>query len=761
MTTPTPHFDLEPYLYDPARQAVAVLEWARRSKQPGYRLTTFGVAEMDDAVTLFPGSLTAVAGRPGHGKSQLLKHLAARAVDEIRAEGSDECVVFVTLEESVEMVAATINGLGISSRDIHRGRFDLAALEADVHALIPRNGLMVLAHPGIVGSGKNRRLADPLTSRRILDAISRIEVTTTPPRKPRLVLLDYLQLLQPDRDARHTEATKTAEVMAAVEGAKGIAASTKCAVVIAVQAGRESDNRRPPMPQLADMQWACVAGDGVMRVGDGSFSTVADLFAAVEAGRHPRVLSMGAERMTWAPIKAAKCNGETPAVRVRLTSGLSVDVTANHKFYAAPGVWLRADELDTDAHIALAGRHHTDPMDAYTEADKMMVLGMLLGDGCVTRMATLTNSEDAVLTEYTRCVESAWPEMTTSLRKQTAWETYDCTAVRSDGRAFPRGNAVINWLREIGVFGQKAETKSIPRLAINHDEARVLLAGLILTDGSIGADSQAITFATASRTLATQVAMLGMQFGADGGIGKVRGEAMYSVRWSGDGARAIANVICDCLVGRKRLAAERLIRGSRGNGRSRSNLLPPEFCMAAIHAVAGDRERFNMVKGRRITRDRMLEVAVHTGRADLRAAANSGLTWRKVASVTPIAPVVTYDFEIEGTHTFVVNGFVTHNSSIEQACDTVLGVLRPIRHPLYDEDGGGERPDFEHKGRNYPVTDDLAVFGIVKQRHGDGYGTFVASMDPKTSRMSEHPWSMPIRHNAPSAPQFIDRAVAS
>lgn len=354
MTTPTPFFDLEPYLYDPARQAVAVLEWARRAKQPGYRLTTFGIADMDETVTLFPGSLTAVAGRPGHGKSQLLKHLAARAVDEIRAEGSDECVVFVTLEESVEMIAATVNGLGISSRDVHRGRFDLAALEADVHALIPRNGLMVLAHPGIVGTGKNRRLADPLTSRRILDAISRIEVTTTPARRPRLVLLDYLQLLQPDRDGRHSEATKVAEVMAAVEGAKGIAAATGAAVVIAVQASREADTRRPPMPQLADMQWA---------------------------------------------------------------------------------------------------------------------------------------------------------------------------------------------------------------------------------------------------------------------------------------------------------------------------------------------------------------------------------------------------------------------SAIEQACDTVLGALRPIRHPLYDQDdASGERPDFQHKGRNYPVTDDLAVFGIVKQRHGEGYGTFVASMDPKTSRLSEHPWSMPIVHNAT---RFVDRAVAS
>lgn len=357
MTTPTPFFDLEPYLYDPARQAVAVLEWARRAKQPGYRLTTFGVADLDEAVTLFPGSLTAVAGRPGHGKSQLLKHLAARAVDEIRAEGADECVVFVTLEESVEMIAATVNGLGISSRDVHRGRFDLDALEADVHELIPRDGLMVLAHPGIVGTGKDRRLADPLTSRRILDAIARIEVTTKPARRPRLVLLDYLQLLQPDRDGRHSEATKVAEVMAAVEGAKGIAAATGAAVVIAVQASRESDGRRPPMPQLADMQWA---------------------------------------------------------------------------------------------------------------------------------------------------------------------------------------------------------------------------------------------------------------------------------------------------------------------------------------------------------------------------------------------------------------------SSIEQACDTVLGILRPIRHPLYDEDGQtGERPDFQHKGRNYPVTDDLAVLGIVKQRHGEGYGTFVASMDPHTSRLSEHPWSMSILKNGTAPTRFVDRAVAS
>lgn len=258
MSDPTPFAEFEQYLFDPARQATAILSWIDRVKQPGYRLITTGCTELDDAVTLFPGSLTAVAGRPGMGKSQFGKHLAGRTLREIRDEGASgsECVVFVTLEEKLEMVAMTINGLGVSSRDIHRGLFDRDDLERKVHDRVTLPGLHILAHPGIIGTGKDRRLADPLTSSRILDTIARIEVTTNGRVRPRLVILDYLQLLQPDRDRRHTAQSKTEEVMIAVEGAKGIASATNSAVVMAVQASRESDGRRPPMPQLADMQWA-------------------------------------------------------------------------------------------------------------------------------------------------------------------------------------------------------------------------------------------------------------------------------------------------------------------------------------------------------------------------------------------------------------------------------------------------------------------------------------------------------------------------
>lgn len=259
MTTPagmTPLPELEPYIYDPARQAVEIIGWLNRVKAPGYRLVTFGVADLDETVTMFPGSLTAIAGRPGMGKSLVCKALAARELARIREEDAPELVVFVTLEESPDMVSAAINGLGLSSRDIHRGRFDLADYTARVHESVVRPGLMMLAHPGIVGTGDNRRLADPLTSRRILDGIARIEATTKGALRPRLVVLDYLQLLQPDRDRLHNERTKVAEVMAAVEGAKTIARATGAAVVMAVQAGRESDNRRPPMPNLGDMQWA-------------------------------------------------------------------------------------------------------------------------------------------------------------------------------------------------------------------------------------------------------------------------------------------------------------------------------------------------------------------------------------------------------------------------------------------------------------------------------------------------------------------------
>jgi replicative DNA helicase len=73
--------------------------------------------------------------------------------------------------------------------------------------------------------------------------------------RPTLVILDYVQLLQGD-DMAMTDRSKTAQVTAAIEGAKNLAVNLDVPVVMAVQAGRQTDSRGDYMPTMSDAQWA-------------------------------------------------------------------------------------------------------------------------------------------------------------------------------------------------------------------------------------------------------------------------------------------------------------------------------------------------------------------------------------------------------------------------------------------------------------------------------------------------------------------------
>lgn len=253
-----PGHELEPYIVGPDAQTVELARWFEACAAPDRWLLRFGVDELDDAITVAPPDVVAIAGRPSMGKSQLCKWLARLECDRIveAGESDSRCVVFVTLEESARKVTLGVNGLPLNMRAVKRGEFDAEDAKRWIYEPLARP-LFVVRHPGLVGHGQQRRMAGAITSQLVIDAVTRITETTTGKRRPTLVVLDYLQLLRPD-SGRADERTRVAEIIAATEGAKLIAAALECVVVLAVQAGREADGRTPPLPTMADMQWGSV-----------------------------------------------------------------------------------------------------------------------------------------------------------------------------------------------------------------------------------------------------------------------------------------------------------------------------------------------------------------------------------------------------------------------------------------------------------------------------------------------------------------------
>lgn len=241
------------YISTPSEIAVSLSAMLDRASADDWRLVTTGVREIDDALTIYPGSVTAVVGRPGMGKSMLLKALAKRELQRIAAEdgGGAQCVVYVTLEEPETKLAIQLAESPLDWRTMARGEV-VDADKARVEIMrLPKNirGLYVIRHPGLVDG----RVAEALSAQTVLRAIERI--ATEFGRKPTLVCLDYLQLMKGDGQA-YTVRDKTEHVMAASAGALNLARALQVPVIMAVQASRDADGREPPLPRMSDMQWA-------------------------------------------------------------------------------------------------------------------------------------------------------------------------------------------------------------------------------------------------------------------------------------------------------------------------------------------------------------------------------------------------------------------------------------------------------------------------------------------------------------------------
>lgn len=244
--------DIRDYLLTPSDLARRLYETIGETEDASYRLLSTGLPELDRDLTIYPGSVTAVVGRPGMGKSLFCKALARAEVERIRAgDASEQLVVFVTLEEPDQKLTIQLGRLPFSWRDLRRREIaDLPA--AKVSAMTANKYLepfWVVRHPGVRGG----RVGEPLSCEKVMRAIE--VIASDYGKRPTLVVLDYLQLLKGEGQP-YTIKAKTEHVMAASAGALMMARNLGVAVVMAVQASREADSRRPPLPVLSDMQWA-------------------------------------------------------------------------------------------------------------------------------------------------------------------------------------------------------------------------------------------------------------------------------------------------------------------------------------------------------------------------------------------------------------------------------------------------------------------------------------------------------------------------
>ena len=104
---------------------------------------------------------------------------------------------------------------------------------------------------------------------------------------------------------------------------------------------------------------------------------------------------------------------------------------------------------------------------------------------------------------------------------------------------------------------------------------------------------------------------------------------------------------------------------------------------------------------RRFSRERLGRIASIVGSEELHDIATSHLYWDEVVEITPLGMQPTFDATVEGTHNFIADGVVAHNS-LEQDADVVIFLYRD---EVYNRDtpDRGTAEVIVAKHRNGPI----------------------------------------------------------
>jgi replicative DNA helicase len=506
----------------------------------------------------------------------------------------------------------------------------------------------------------------------------------------RLIILDYLQLMSSPRRVENRQQ----EVSELSRNLKLLAKELDVPVVAISQLNRASEQRADKRPQLSDLRECLVGDTRVTRADTGEHVPIRDLVGQRDVpvwtlDEHLR-LRRGIMAEVWP-------TGTRPVYRVTLASGREIVATSNHPLLTIHG-WRPVEMLAPGDHLATARRIPDPAQPTRWSDDQVVLLAHMLGDGCVTRSPIYYCSRD----------EANLDAVETAVRR-----TFGVSTVRSVGRGVtyvhfpmsgPSGRGLTNpfydWLREIQVYGKHAYAKCVPAAVHMFDDERIrlFLRHLWATDGSVTVSSSSsrvrVYYATTSPQLAQDVHALLLRVGIGARLRRQTKVPRHRQGWTVD------------VSGREdlmRFLTTVGVHGERG-----------ERCREALEAMAGHAANPNVdiipgavwdyarkamlaagVTARELarrldmsyfgsalyksglSRERMARLAVAVPDTYLADLVTSDVRWDRVVRIEPAGEEDVYDASVPGTHSFVANGIISHNSgAIEQDADAVVLLYR-------------------------------------------------------------------------------------
>jgi replicative DNA helicase len=634
-----------------------------------------GLSQLDMLLGGFqPSDLIILAARPSVGKTSLALNIAQHA--SVR-EGKK--VGLFSLEMSKEQLALRLlsGESGINPRPLQTGFVDetdwskIAQVMNDMHAA-----------PMWIDDSPVLTVMELRTKARRLEAEQ---------RGLDLVIVDYLQLMQGSLNQK--EANRVQEVSEISRGLKQLARELKVPVIALSQLSRGVEQRGTQEPRLSDLRESgCLTADTrVLRADSGAEVSLGTLLESGE--RNIPVWSVDERmRLVRRSMSHVFPSGTKQVYRLKLASGRVVRATANHPFLALDG-WRSLGELNVGDRIATPRRLPQSSAVREWPTAKVVLLAHLIGDGCVApRQPIHYTSADP---DNLRAVEEAAAHFGVRPRRvpQRSWTHVYLPAPHR--LTHGRRNPIAAWLGDLGLYGRRSFEKFIPAgvFALPDHQIALFLRHLWATDGSVTTRDRSVRiyYATTSQRLARDVQQLLLRLDLRSRVRTTRkGEhrPAFTVDITGvDDQRRFLEVVG--VHGARAAACERARTQLRDvHANTNTDTLPIDVWRAVRHALRESpmtSRQFQAAVGMAYngtaiyrhapSRPKLMRIATALQDPSLARLATSDLFWDRVTSIEADGVEPVYDATVLGTHNFIADGIVVHNS-IEQDADVVIFLYR-------------------------------------------------------------------------------------
>lgn len=685
-------------------------------KAGGLRGVPTGFKDLDNALAGMQASnLLILAARPGLGKTALALGIAKHVAVKDRLP-----VGFFSLEMSKEEL---IDRLLVSQADIDAWKLKTGRLEEkDFTQLSEAMGELAEA-PLFIDDTPALSILEMRTKARRLVAEHGLN----------LLVVDYLQLA---RGLRRYE-NRVQEVAEISMGLKNLARELKIPILACSQLSRAVEQRGRKRPQLADLRESgCLTGDTeIMRADTGELIILKEL---VESKESIPVLTMDEDlKLKVRPMVKVFSSGVKKIFRLVLRSGREIKASANHPFYTVLG-WKRLDQLRIGDRLAVA-RNILSPLKTLVDQDinRIILLAHFLGDGCYLKHQPLhyTNASPANLKAVQKSAQSAFGLKAKKIKQKNWYHLYFSGDPKKGIK-----NPISEWFKKLGIYNQKSPEKQIPDFVFNLSlqKLSVFIKHLWATDGCfVPATSGgfALYYASTSRELVTQLQHLLLRFNIISRMKKTKKEGYrggFALQISGkdEQLKFLKNI---GIHGKEKKILEAIKKLSKIKANPNLDVVPKEvwslvederrklgLSMREFHrrlewAHDGTNRHNNGV-----SRKRLSHIMTVLKNDFLNNLCFSDLYWDEVLSIREEGEEEVFDATVPGTHNFIANDVIVHNS-IEQDADVVMFLWREDEEDM-------ENIDLEiSKHRNGPLRrfrlrfrgDRISFYGLETKRRGE------------------------------------------